>query len=508
MSLHSVEMPKFSAEAVAAAAAAAADTSASDAARTRDTANGDSDSSSDFSSAPSMGRQMTELSDVQCADMIERQCSAFQSRGSDFWLRQCTTPTERQSSDTVKGLKRQLSCPPPRRQNPAAPNIKQRACGGLASILDEGSEWTPNSSPVGSRQVSTAGDGETLDVGIVECAISVVVTELESSVSVADPDSLDSDLIAVSEGFLEMTGFTREEVIGENCRFLNCGCPIPDEQRQEIIHSVETGDPFTAVLVNRKKDGELFLNFIDFRGLVLARNARSREDIWILIASQLDVTNLPLNELPENHQPILQRTASRIHKRITKQLNELGLAGAMALFRLHAEKLESGKAPLGNTKTDLPDAWYLMANVSWKGGERDPDALKRSISLLPDLEQLRKTDAHTPDLALQHGQVKPMPGSTTKPGKPAAKPAPAANPSTTQPAVPALAASTPAAPHEHAAPKQVVVADAQPTEPALEPPNSADGSSAGALTPVYLAVGAVTLVGLVVALGLLRSGRK
>mmetsp|Transcript_63766 Transcript_63766/g.152036 ORF Transcript_63766/g.152036 Transcript_63766/m.152036 type:complete len:504 (-) Transcript_63766:25-1536(-) len=503
-------MPKFSAEAVAAAAAAAAaDTSASDAARTRDDTNGDSDSSSDFSSAPSMGRQMTELSDLQCADMIERQCSAFQSRGSDFWLRQCTTPTERQSMDTVRGLKRQLSCPPPRRQHTAGTqNVKQRACGGLASIVDDGSEWTPNSSPVGSRQVSTAGD-ETLDVGIIECAISVVVTEIESSVTVADPDSLDSDLIAVSEGFLKMTGYTREEVIGENCRFLNIECPIPDEQRQEITQCVETGDPFTAVLVNRKKTGELFLNLLDFRGLVLARNARTREDIWILIASQMDVTDVPIDSIPANHQATLQQVASRIHKRITKQLNELGLAGAMALFRLNAERVESGKGPLGNTKTDLPDAWYLMANVSWKGGERDPEAVQKSLKLLPDLETLRKTDIPMPDLALQHGQVKPLPGSTVKPIRPVAKGAPNA----------AAAKASPASGKRSGSKGQATIAE-PPTASAVPPPPPAaepaepkqveDGPRPTRSLKPHVAIGALALVGVgsIVALRLLRSGRN
>lgn len=42
-------------------------------------------------------------------------------------------------------------------------------------------------------------------------------------VTVANPQADDSPLIAVSEEFETMTGYSRSEILGVNCRFLNQG---------------------------------------------------------------------------------------------------------------------------------------------------------------------------------------------------------------------------------------------------------------------------------------------
>ena len=47
--------------------------------------------------------------------------------------------------------------------------------------------------------------------------------ECKFCVTVANPQSEDSPLIAVSEEFETMTGFSRHEILGVNCRFLNPG---------------------------------------------------------------------------------------------------------------------------------------------------------------------------------------------------------------------------------------------------------------------------------------------
>ena len=47
--------------------------------------------------------------------------------------------------------------------------------------------------------------------------------ECKFCVTVANPQGEDFPLIAVSEEFETMTGYTRNEIIGENCRFLNQG---------------------------------------------------------------------------------------------------------------------------------------------------------------------------------------------------------------------------------------------------------------------------------------------
>lgn len=385
--------PRVCAETVAAAAAAAAvGPAANDWSRARGPPEEDEGSDlSSLSSVPSMGRQMTELTEARCNDVMERQCSNFSSRGTEFWVRQNTAPAKRQNIDCIDALRRQISCPDPSPSLGMAP-----AFGRLDKIQDNGSD---GSFEAGSRQVSQACDGPAeaaeVEVGLLESAICSVVTDCNFSVSVADPCSLDSDLIAVSEGFTRMTGYEREAVIGENCRFLNEGSPMTPEQRQRLKDTSETGTPFCGVVVNRKKDGKLFHNLLDLRGLVLARNSRTDEDIWVLLAIQMDITSMDRSKCPHNHFLCLKQVAGRIRKRLLKNLNELGLGSTVGRFRLQPSegsrtpgKRNSGFAGSAIGEGSQECSWYLLMDTVWKPGPLAPAAIRAPLEDLPDLQTL------------------------------------------------------------------------------------------------------------------------
>lgn len=58
--------------------------------------------------------------------------------------------------------------------------------------------------------------------------------ELGFSVTVADPTQPDCPLVACSTGFTELTGYSVQEIVGRNCRFLLNGVPsnlVDDETR-------------------------------------------------------------------------------------------------------------------------------------------------------------------------------------------------------------------------------------------------------------------------------------
>lgn len=61
--------------------------------------------------------------------------------------------------------------------------------------------------------------------------------ECKFCVTVANPQSEDSPLIAVSEEFETMTGFSRHEILGVNCRFLNQGV---DMNPQDDVWATKT----------------------------------------------------------------------------------------------------------------------------------------------------------------------------------------------------------------------------------------------------------------------------
>jgi PAS domain S-box-containing protein len=82
------------------------------------------------------------------------------------------------------------------------------------------------------------------------------------AISLGNPYLQDCELVATSDFFSTLTGYSREEVIGRNCRFLNRHCNMPDEVRHKLRVAVLTGVEVTQVIPNRTKSGQLFANLL------------------------------------------------------------------------------------------------------------------------------------------------------------------------------------------------------------------------------------------------------
>lgn len=165
---------------------------------------------------------------------------------------------------------------------------------------------------------------------LVEKAICSVCAGCRFCVSVGDPSKEDVPLIAVSESFGMMTGYQKSEIIGMNCRFLNQGCPVSPMDLMGLRVASRTGAPFTALLPNRKKCGEMFINLLDLRGIVVAHDVRTQQKIWYLIGIQADVTGLAGDGIPENHFAELQEAAAMIREHLRHELSRLASQSAEA----------------------------------------------------------------------------------------------------------------------------------------------------------------------------------
>lgn len=78
-------------------------------------------------------------------------------------------------------------------------------------------------------------------------------------VVITDPSQSDNPIIYVNKGFEELTGYKSEDIVGQNCRFLQKGTAT-SEQRREMREKMAAGEPVTSVLKNFRKDGTFFWN--------------------------------------------------------------------------------------------------------------------------------------------------------------------------------------------------------------------------------------------------------
>ena len=90
--------------------------------------------------------------------------------------------------------------------------------------------------------------------------------EREKSVVISDPSRPDNPMIYVSEEFETQTGYTPEEALGRNCRFLQ-GPETDPKAVQAIRDALAAQTEITIDILNYRKDGTKFWNRLRIRPL-------------------------------------------------------------------------------------------------------------------------------------------------------------------------------------------------------------------------------------------------
>jgi PAS domain S-box-containing protein len=88
--------------------------------------------------------------------------------------------------------------------------------------------------------------------------------ESEMSVVFSDPSLPDNPMIFVSEEFERQTGYSAEEAMGRNCRFLQ-GPNTSPRAIDAIRHALRAETRFTIDILNYRKDGSAFVNRLRIR---------------------------------------------------------------------------------------------------------------------------------------------------------------------------------------------------------------------------------------------------
>ena len=97
------------------------------------------------------------------------------------------------------------------------------------------------------------------DPGIIPQILSQILDGCINGITLSDPDLDDNPIVFVNEVFERISGYSREEIIGKNCRFLQ-GKDRDQPEIDKLREAINKQQAVEVTLKNYKKNGELFYN--------------------------------------------------------------------------------------------------------------------------------------------------------------------------------------------------------------------------------------------------------
>ncbi|MBA2921022.1 PAS domain-containing protein [Sphingomonas sp. MAH-20] len=102
---------------------------------------------------------------------------------------------------------------------------------------------------------------------------------------ITNPRLSDNPIVSVNDAFCSLTGYSPDEVLGRNCRFL-CGQGTEPAVRRILREAVAEARHVLAEVTNYRKDGSAFLNAVMIAPLLDSAGAVA----WF-VGSQMDVSD-------------------------------------------------------------------------------------------------------------------------------------------------------------------------------------------------------------------------
>lgn len=113
--------------------------------------------------------------------------------------------------------------------------------------------------------------GENPDLDQEDFNLVTSIQQSQHSFVITDPSLQDNPIVFASDDFLTLTGYSREDVLGRNCRFLQG--PETSKGKLDLIRKgLATGDDVSVTFVNYTADGTPFWNKLFIAALRDAQN--------------------------------------------------------------------------------------------------------------------------------------------------------------------------------------------------------------------------------------------
>jgi len=102
-------------------------------------------------------------------------------------------------------------------------------------------------------------DAETGDLDRQDFTLIRSLQSSQQCFIITDPSLLDNPIVYASEGFLSLTKYAKDEILGRNCRFLQ-GPETSPEKVEKIRNALAVGHDVSVCIANYTADGEAFWN--------------------------------------------------------------------------------------------------------------------------------------------------------------------------------------------------------------------------------------------------------
>ena len=139
--------------------------------------------------------------------------------------------------------------------------------------------------PLSSHITGDAAAASAAGMGVDRRELAFIAVErTRMPMVVADARAPDMPIVLANKAFLDQTGYTADEVIGVNCRFLQ-GPGTSRASVDRVREAVAAGEVLTIELLNYRKDGTPFWNQLHINPIF-----GDDGTLQYFFASQLDVT--------------------------------------------------------------------------------------------------------------------------------------------------------------------------------------------------------------------------
>ncbi|MET3889158.1 PAS domain S-box-containing protein [Bosea sp. OAE506] len=212
-------------------------------------------------------------------------------------------------------------------------------------------------------------DAEIEKIGKSSDPFASAVRATRMPMLITDPNQPDNPIVFANDAFLRLTGYTREEVIGRNCRFLQGPETAPDDIAR-LREAIGRRAQIEMELINHRKDGSRFHNRV-----LISPVFDEDGHLSYFFASQFDVT------LERDRMVRLQQDHDKLEKEVERRTRDLRLSEERLRFTIRAARLGSWTLDLNDMRLTCSD--ICKANFGRRADEPfDHDDLL--AALLPE----------------------------------------------------------------------------------------------------------------------------